>query len=121
MKFGGSSVVDAAAIDRVASIVESERGKGHTPVVVVSALGGVTDMLLSLARAAQGGSAAEVRAGVAALLARHRTQAAALGADADATLTGALETLVKDLQVVLDTIQREGARQGAGLDAVAAT
>jgi aspartokinase len=48
MKFGGSSVVDAPAIDRVIGIVQAQREKGLAPVVVVSALGGVTDMLLEL-------------------------------------------------------------------------
>src|SRR4051812_39174737 len=57
MKFGGSSVVDAAAIGRVISIVDGERGRGRTPLLVVSAMGGMTDTLLSLANAARGGNA----------------------------------------------------------------
>ena len=121
MKFGGSSVVDAAAIDRVASIVRTERGKGHTPVVVVSALGGVTDTLLGLAQAARAGNAAEVRGGVAALLARHRAQAVALGVESDAALSGTIDALVEELQGVLDGIQRQGESAPAALDAVAAT
>ncbi len=48
LKFGGTSVVDAAAFERVAAIVR-DRG-GPRPVVVVSALAGVTDALLSGAR-----------------------------------------------------------------------
>ncbi|HET7694676.1 MAG TPA: lysine-sensitive aspartokinase 3 [Vicinamibacterales bacterium] len=121
MKFGGSSVVDAAAIDRVVAIVERERARGNTPVVVVSALGGVTDTLLSLAKSARGGAAAEVRDGVAALLARHRAQAVALGADRDPSLAAAIDTLVQDLQRVLDAIQQQPGSEPAALDAVAAT
>jgi aspartate kinase len=121
MKFGGSSVVDAAAIDRVVSIVETERRKGNTPVVVVSALGGVTDTLLSLAGSARGGDATEVRDGVAELLGRHRAQAVTLGADGDVSLSGAIEAIVQDLQSVLDAIQQEGESQPAALDMVAAT
>ena len=41
MKFGGTSVENAAAIQRVAEIVESRKGAGR--VVVVSALAKVTD------------------------------------------------------------------------------
>jgi aspartate kinase len=53
MKFGGTSVQDAAAIDRAAAIV---RGRlAEKPVVVVSALSKVTDALLSAGRAAGGG------------------------------------------------------------------
>jgi aspartate kinase len=121
MKFGGSSVVDAPAIDRVVSIVEAERAKGNTPVVVVSALGGVTDTLLSLAAAARGGSAAEVRDGVAALLTRHRTQAVILGADRDPSLSGAIDSLVEELQAVLDGVQQQRDSDPAALDAVAAS
>jgi len=50
MKFGGTSVQDAAAVARMVGIVEGRLGR-H-PVLVISALG-VTDHLLSAARAAQ--------------------------------------------------------------------
>jgi len=50
MKFGGTSVEDAAAIDRVASIVKG-RLPEH-PFVVVSAMAKVTDQLLAMAAAA---------------------------------------------------------------------
>jgi len=45
MKFGGTSVADAAAFENVARIVENERESA--PVVVVSAMSGVTDALLA--------------------------------------------------------------------------
>jgi aspartate kinase len=50
MKFGGTSVEDAKAIDRVAAIVQSR--VEQRPVVVVSAMAKVTDALLTMARAA---------------------------------------------------------------------
>jgi aspartate kinase len=53
MKFGGTSVQDAEAIERAAEIVRSRLGEN--PVVVVSAMAKVTDTLLSLARAAGAG------------------------------------------------------------------
>jgi aspartate kinase len=53
MKFGGTSVEDAAAIDRAACIVR-ERAADQ-PAVVVSALAKVTDQLLAMARAAGAG------------------------------------------------------------------
>ena len=53
MKFGGTSVEDARAIERVAAIVK-ERLPQH-PVVVVSAMARVTDTLLTMARAAGAG------------------------------------------------------------------
>jgi aspartate kinase len=54
MKFGGTSVQDAEAIDRVAAIV---RDRLHErPVVVVSALAKITDQLLAMAAAAGAGN-----------------------------------------------------------------
>ncbi len=72
LKFGGSSVADAAAIGRVAAIVEAERQRAQAgPVVVVSALAGVTDRLLETAAIARRGDAARASAQVEALTARH--------------------------------------------------
>src|SRR5437899_11733052 len=53
MKFGGTSVGDAKAIERVVAIVRERRSQG--PVVVVSARARVTDQLLQMARAAGAG------------------------------------------------------------------
>jgi len=53
MKFGGTSVEDAAAIDRAACIVRER--VPEKPVVVVSALAKVTDQLLAMARTAGAG------------------------------------------------------------------
>ena len=52
MKFGGTSVEDATALDRVAGIVRDRLPQ--KPVVVVSALARVTDKLQTMARAATG-------------------------------------------------------------------
>ena len=45
MKFGGTSVANAEAIARVAAIIQEQTMAGHCNVVVVSAMGGVTDAL----------------------------------------------------------------------------
>ena len=50
MKFGGSSVADANALENVARIVAAQRER--RPVVVVSAMSGVTDALLESTRIA---------------------------------------------------------------------
>jgi aspartate kinase len=50
MKFGGTSVQDAQAIERAAAIVKGRLSQ--KPVVVVSAMAKVTDQLLAMARAA---------------------------------------------------------------------
>jgi aspartate kinase len=68
MKFGGTSVEDAVAIDRTARIVRSRRAQGTLPIVVVSAMAKVTDQLIAAASAAGRGD----RAGSLAISARLR-------------------------------------------------
>ena len=53
MKFGGTSVQDAKAIDRVGQIVQGRLA--DRPVVVVSAMAKVTDALLAMGKAAGNG------------------------------------------------------------------
>lgn len=86
MKFGGSSVADAARIARVVEIVRTRRAR--RPVVVVSALRGATDDLLGLAREARDGNLARLET----LSARHREAARDLGVDA-----AVLEPLLDEL------------------------
>src|SRR5437868_3205518 len=50
-KYGGTSVGDAERIKNVARRVCESRARGHQVVVVVSAMGGVTDSLIRLAAA----------------------------------------------------------------------
>lgn len=49
-KFGGSSLATAEHIQRVAQIIAKKKNSGNEVVVVVSAMSGETDRLLSLAR-----------------------------------------------------------------------
>jgi aspartate kinase len=76
MKFGGTSVEDAAAIDRAACIVR-ERVL-EKPMVVVSALAKVTDQLLAMARAAGAGDRDKAIQLSRALRERHYTVAGEL-------------------------------------------
>lgn len=55
LKFGGSSVASAANINKVVTIVKDKTAATKT-VVVVSALGGITDLLLQCAQLAADGS-----------------------------------------------------------------
>jgi len=51
MKFGGSSVADAAKIKHVAGRVIQKKKEGYRVVVVVSAPGDMTDDLIEMAEA----------------------------------------------------------------------
>ena len=78
MKFGGTSVEDAAAMERTAEIVRGRRARGLAAVVVVSAMAKVTDLLLAAATAAGRGDKAGALAIGARLRVRHLDTGAAL-------------------------------------------
>jgi aspartokinase len=56
MKFGGTSVGSPEAISNLVDIVKAEHDSGSRVIVVVSAMSGVTDSLLSAAKAAAVGN-----------------------------------------------------------------
>jgi aspartokinase/homoserine dehydrogenase 1 len=74
-KFGGASLADAPAIEKAVALI----GRHTGPLVVVaSALGGITDLLLEGAAAATSGRQADASRAAAELLRRHRDVARAL-------------------------------------------
>lgn len=76
LKFGGTSVADARAFERVRRII---RGRlEQRPVVVVSAMSGVTDALLASAELAGRGEVGAAAGRLDPLLERHRAVADAL-------------------------------------------
>lgn len=106
MKFGGTSLADRRAFERVARIVR-ERRTART-VVVVSAMSRVTDALLEGARLAarRGADAAEPL--IAEHLERHAEVARALlSADACAAVEAAVERSRADLARLLRSVASE--------------
>jgi aspartate kinase len=95
-KFGGTSVGNASAIGRLVEIVRARREE--RPVVVVSALAGVTDALLDLARQVQAGNAAALDVALARLVARHSDTAQGFGCGT------ALAEIVRDAASLLDEL-----------------
>lgn len=111
MKFGGTSVKDVAAVQRLIEIVRREE---RPRVVVVSALSKVTDTLLEAGRLAEAGDANAAREAVRALHRRHVDMAALVSrpnrraelvAATDA-LFGELEAIVHALAVVEEVTPR---------------
>jgi len=72
-KFGGTSVQDAEAIGRLVEIVRT-RTRAH-PVVVVSAMAGVTDDLLRLVPLVESGERLALKAALNVLVRRHEAAA----------------------------------------------
>jgi aspartate kinase len=76
MKFGGSSVESASAIERVAGIVR--RAVARNPVVVVSAMGKTTQQLLNMGEEAASGTKARALEKLRALRQMHEREIGAL-------------------------------------------
>lgn len=100
MKFGGTSVEDATAMQRTGHIVAGRLARGLQPVVVVSAMSKVTDQLLACAAAASAarGDREPALEIAARLRARHLDTAAQLVAGAP------LETLQEDIGRAFDSL-----------------
>ncbi len=93
LKFGGSSVGRREGLMNLKKIVEEQNAPA---IVVVSALGGVTDLLLRTAwQAAEGNDA--YRDGMDELVRRHHDLIESAVSDRPAELTGQIDTLLAEL------------------------
>ncbi len=109
MKFGGTSVEDARAMERTAAIVAGRRGRGLRAVVVVSAMAKVTDQLLAAAAASGRGDKLSAVAISQRLRTRHVDTAAQLvRGDRFAALHGVLGTEFDALDDLLRGIAAVG-------------
>ena len=100
-KFGGASLVDAAAVRHAASLVARERG---ARLVVASAMAGVTDALLAGAARASQGDGDGLRETAALLRTRHVEAAKALVKAGPRRK--ALEAVIADFTDELDHLAR---------------
>jgi len=118
-KFGGSSVADAAAIRRTGEIV---RGRlGRAPVIVVSALAGATNALLSAAELAASGQLVAALEHVSQLRDRHlATISELLGSGPEAHALRAETSLMFDeLAHLAEALSVLGFATPRSMDAVA--
>jgi aspartate kinase len=90
MKFGGSSVADAACMRQVAALVQARLEQ--SPLVVLSAMGKTTNALFAMARQAERGDMQGAVQAHLALIAAHQTVVEGLFPD------GAPRQLLDDLQ-----------------------
>ncbi len=104
MKFGGTSVEDAAAIRRLIGIVQSRLGA--RPVVVVSALARVTDQLLEAGNSAAAGHLGAALAIVRSIYVRHEQLADSLvDESAYSALDGELRGTFRELELLLHDLE----------------
>jgi aspartate kinase len=98
MKFGGTSVADPDAINRLIGIVRQQRERdGAPPLVVVSALAGVTDKLVAVARLAEEGEVDKAVTELRALADRHVAVASAITSDSRASVVAAVKGEFEEL------------------------
>jgi aspartate kinase len=118
-KFGGTSVGDAAAIDRAAAIVAERIPR--QPLVVVSALGGATNALIAIAEQAASSQLIIAIRGVEALRERHLNVAGELlgsGADAEDVM-GELSATFDELAALAEALSVLGHSTTRSVDAMA--
>ena len=119
-KFGGTSVGDAAAIERAAGIIGDRVSR--QPLVVVSALGGATNALIDLAEQAASGQFILAIRGVEALRERHlKVCSELLGNSSDAVdVAGELSATFDELAALAEALSVLGHATPRSLDAIAA-
>lgn len=121
MKFGGTSVGDPERVAATAALIaESAAADQSRPTVaVVSAMSGITDLLVQAARAAASGRAAEVEQSLAAVRARHREAAQKLlGGEQREAFEAAAVQIFADVENTCEGITRLGHCPPRALDAV---
>ena len=121
MKFGGTSVGSPSALQQSAAIVKKYEQEWEHVVVVVSAMTGVTDMLLTAAENAERGDEASYTAVIDALHLRHTEtiNAMILNSSDRENLHNQISQLMDDLRTYCRSIQVMGEITPRGLDTIA--
>ena len=122
-KFGGTSVADPEAIQRLIHIVRTARTRdGRGPAVVVSAMSGVTDALLAIAHAAGAGRTEDALSRLEQMRERHSTAATTLAPrEAKGPLGAHITTHFEDLAALVHALGVLREVSPRTLDVVAAT
>ena len=120
VKFGGTSVGDAEAIKRAAAIVVSRRER--RPIVVVSAMAGVTNALLAIAEQSSRGQLIGAIRSIEGLRERHMEEAERLLGDTPecAELCGEMSAMIDELAHLTEALNTLGDVSPRSLDAIAA-
>jgi aspartate kinase len=120
MKFGGTSVGNATAIAALAEITGDQLTVWDRVVVVVSAMSGVTDLLIQGAQTAASGDAGNYKTIAARLREKHASALAELVATpGDAAETRALvEQLIDEFELLCHSVHVLGEVSPRALDAI---
>ncbi len=116
MKFGGTSMGSAERM-RVAAQICTEQRKQRPVVTVVSAMSGVTDLLLNTLRHAEAGDEAGITANLEKLTGRHLNTCDELlnGATRESAITG-IHGLIGDFARITNGVRMLGERPPRSVD-----
>lgn len=115
MKFGGTSVAGSRQLRNVSLIVA--RNRHREPVVITSAMAGVTDALMALIDVALSGQREPLEEGLSRLRRRHLETAEELS-PGNETLVDRLERRLRELRVLLRGVRLVGTASPRSTDAV---
>jgi bifunctional aspartokinase / homoserine dehydrogenase 1 len=119
MKFGGTSVGNAAAIESLATITRDQRAEWGRVVVVVSAMNGVTDMLLEGARTAAHGDRTTYVGLARRLRDKHAAALAELVGDGEEfVVRDQVERLIDEFELLCHSVNVLGEASARALDAI---
>jgi aspartate kinase len=120
MKFGGTSVGSISALNQAADIVKAQSELWENLIVVVSAMGGVTDTLLQCAHAITQGDQDAYTCLVKELQDKHIQTVNGLFAEPNerASLTANIENLIHDLEIICSSAYVLGEVTPRGVDTI---
>lgn len=121
MKFGGTSVGRATAIQQTANIVQKQKSNWDNLVVVVSAMSGVTDQLIQSARLAANNDGSGARAIIDQINSQHFAVIDALITDPaeKQSLLEVVQQRLDELSSYCQSIQVMGEVTPRGMDVIA--
>src|SRR5687767_5439453 len=121
MKFGGTSVGNATAIAALAEIAGEQLVVWDRLVVVVSAMSGVTDLLIQGAQTAATGDAASYKQIALRLREKHAAALVELVAASEelATTRASIERLIDEFELLCHSVHVLGEASPRALDAIA--
>jgi aspartate kinase len=117
MKFGGTSVGSAAAIEALAAIVRDQRAEWGQVAVVVSAMSGVTDLLIQGAQTAAAGDRILYLDIARRLREKHRVALTELVGESSA-VGEAVEQLIDEFELLCHSVSVLGEVSPRALDAI---
>ncbi|MFL5800520.1 MAG: aspartate kinase [Roseiflexaceae bacterium] len=117
MKFGGTSVGGAAAIESLVAITREQRAAWGQVVAVVSAMNGVTDMLIKGAQAAAAGDRT-IHPNIARQLRERHSAALAELIGAPGVAGAEVERLIDEFELLCHSVHVLGEATPRALDAI---